>query len=218
MDNANKQSSYEFDRCVFKTPSASAPATDPILNVIKLGAQGDLPQVTQVMFRMTDCVVVQSHDQWPVRVVHNDDGVVVIDIRDALIAPFGMPPYDPLKIEKRSEVDMEPTGAAFSMSKVTFSSGTIDNTQTTTSKMTDEQLFDALDGLFAYDMGAVSSGIHDELLRERVKAEIVNDAGENAVTGPRLTRFARRYLEAPYTLEDVAGFVKWLRERMDFEI
>ena len=39
--------------------------------------------------------------------------------------------------------------------------------------MTEEELWDALLGLMAYDLGATDSGIHDENLRARVKAELV---------------------------------------------
>ncbi|GGR31337.1 hypothetical protein [Deinococcus ruber] len=40
--------------------------------------------------------------------------------------------------------------------------------------MTDDQLFDALDGLYAYDSGSVDSGIHDELLRLQVVAYLAD--------------------------------------------
>ncbi len=76
--------------------------------------------------------------------------------------------------------------------------------------MTDEELLDAVDGLFAYDMGAASSGIHDELLRQRVIV-LLDDVDQ----GKRvLTMAAHNYSTAPYTIEDVAQFVTWLRERM----
>ena len=88
------------------------------------------------------------------------------------------------------------------------------------STMTDEELFDALSGLFAYDTSCVDSGIHDERLRARVKRELERDLEGHpaSLAGPRLTRFARRYLEPPYTLEDVASFIKWLADRMEIEL
>lgn len=87
--------------------------------------------------------------------------------------------------------------------------------------MTDEELFDAIDGLHAYDDGATDSGIRDEALRQRVIEELRADAASvpNSLVGPRLMRFVRThyYLE-PYTLEDVAGFIEWLAERMELDI
>lgn len=82
--------------------------------------------------------------------------------------------------------------------------------------MTDEELFDALDWLFAYDTGCVSSGIHDELLRERVKAELAAD-GPNTIYGPRLNEFARGLMEPPYGLEDLKSFISWLADYMEIE-
>ncbi len=86
--------------------------------------------------------------------------------------------------------------------------------------MTDEELFDALDGLFAYDTGCTDSGIHDEALRARVKAALEKDleGRPHSLAGPRLTKFARRYLEEPYTLEDVASFIRWLADYMEIEL
>jgi hypothetical protein len=80
-------------------------------------------------------------------------------------------------------------------------------------RMADEELFKALDGLFAYDMGFTDSGIHDERLRQRVIAEIKAERGENKA-GPRLTRFAARFVEPPCTLEDMAAFIEWLDDHM----
>lgn len=81
--------------------------------------------------------------------------------------------------------------------------------------MSDDDLFEALDGLFAYDTGCVDSGIRDERLRAAVRSELTaNDAAGIR----RLTEFAKRYMEPPYTLEDVASFIRWLRERMDYDL
>lgn len=84
--------------------------------------------------------------------------------------------------------------------------------------MTDEELFDALDGLFAYDTGCVDSGIHDEALRKRVKEELAKDVGPYQIVGPRLSAFAKTLLDPPYGLEDVANFIKWLANHMDIEL
>lgn len=75
--------------------------------------------------------------------------------------------------------------------------------------MTQREIDDALDGLFAYDTGCVSSGIHDEVLRERVKKYL----NERTVT-----RFLRtHYYNAPYTVADVVMFLDWLRDKMGFD-
>lgn len=93
--------------------------------------------------------------------------------------------------------------------------------------MTEGELREALDGLYAYDGGSTDSGIHDEALRVRVKAQLVADAalaGPNAQVGPRLSRITRdlflsdEAVEQGYGLEDVAGFLTWLAEYMDFDI
>jgi hypothetical protein len=74
--------------------------------------------------------------------------------------------------------------------------------------MTDEELWDALDGLFAYDMGCRSSGIKDDKLRDRVKAELEKDK-------LRLSRIVRdrmlteNRLAQGYGLEDVKEFIDW---------
>lgn len=81
--------------------------------------------------------------------------------------------------------------------------------------MSDGDLFEALDGLFAYDTGCVDSGIRDERLRTAVKAELTKD---DAAGIRRLTEFAKRYMEPPYTLEDVASFIEWLRDHMDYDL
>lgn len=87
--------------------------------------------------------------------------------------------------------------------------------------MTDEELFDALDGLHAYDSGNIGSGIHDESLRHRVIAELHADAEsvKYRLVGPRLQAFVEQYYyRAPYTFEDVVDFARWLSEEMDFEV
>lgn len=86
--------------------------------------------------------------------------------------------------------------------------------------MTDLELEVALDGLFAYDTGCTDSGIHDEVLREKVKQELADDLKNRpfSLVGPRLTKFAKRYLEPPYGLEDIAHFIRWLRDFMEIEL
>lgn len=78
----------------------------------------------------------------------------------------------------------------------------------------DQDLFDNLEGLFAYDTGCVSSGIHDDLLKEESFERLLS-----------MNMEARRYflsrvlrdaylsedgLAAGYGIEDVVSFVQWL--------
>jgi len=86
--------------------------------------------------------------------------------------------------------------------------------------MTDQELMDALSGLFAYDSGATDSGIHDEELRARVIEEIRSDAGQFSLFGDRVSRLAREMfltdeaIDEGYGLEDVQLFANWLDDYM----
>jgi hypothetical protein len=91
--------------------------------------------------------------------------------------------------------------------------------------MTEQELRDALDGLFAYDTGAVDSGIHDEALRERCITELKSQIGAHEVA-PRLflSRMIRdmwlseEALAQGYGIEDVMSFVVWLGDYMGIVI
>jgi len=88
--------------------------------------------------------------------------------------------------------------------------------------MTDKELFDALDGLMAYDGGATDSGIHDEALRARVKAHLhsLSDIDTNRVLG-RFVRnviLSEQSIEEGYGIEDVKEFLDWLSEYMDYHV
>jgi hypothetical protein len=48
--------------------------------------------------------------------------------------------------------------------------------------MTEDELFDAIDGLMAYDLHAIDSGIYDEALRERVRTELHGISQRDAET------------------------------------
>lgn len=82
--------------------------------------------------------------------------------------------------------------------------------------MTNEELARALGGLYAYDTGCVSSGIHDEELRARVKEELAADEPHNFLYPPRLSYIAREMflsdeaIDLGYGMEDFIDFVKWL--------
>lgn len=86
--------------------------------------------------------------------------------------------------------------------------------------MTDDEFWDALDGLYAYDMGSIDSGIHDEVLRERVKTELWNGLGPHSLFTGRITRLVRdrmltdAELAAGRSLEDVVEFTRWLDDEM----
>jgi hypothetical protein len=91
--------------------------------------------------------------------------------------------------------------------------------------MRDEELRDALDGLYAYDGGAVDSGIHDEGLRVRCIKEMRERMGPHEVA-PRLflSRMVRdmwlseEALAQGYGIEDAMRFVDWLDERMEISV
>lgn len=67
----------------------------------------------------------------------------------------------------------------------------------------------ALDGLFAYDNGAVDSGIHDEALREWCINELLQ-LGDDGIR----TIAAELYGQDPYGPEDVQDFMDWIDQRM----
>ncbi len=83
--------------------------------------------------------------------------------------------------------------------------------------MTDAEFANAMIGIYAYDTGSVDSGIHDELLRARVIAELRRDGGE-----VRLSRLVRDHflseeaLAKHYGIEDVSHFIRWLDDQMGY--
>lgn len=88
--------------------------------------------------------------------------------------------------------------------------------------MTDEELRDALDGLYAYDQGSRDSGIHDEALRERCIKELRDRPRGEFELLPRLlvSRMVRdmwlseEALQQGYGIEDAARFIAWLDDQM----
>ena len=80
--------------------------------------------------------------------------------------------------------------------------------------MTFDELKDACDGLFAYDTGCVSSGIHDPLLKENVRSTLTAlDANEYRVTVSRLVRemwLSEGSIEQGYGYEDAQEFIQWI--------
>jgi hypothetical protein len=85
--------------------------------------------------------------------------------------------------------------------------------------VTDDQFEHALIGIFAYDTGSVDSGIHDELLREQAIDEL--GAGGALLRLTRLVRtqfLSEEALAEGYSIEDAAEFIKWLRDRMEWDL
>lgn len=80
-----------------------------------------------------------------------------------------------------------------------------------------EALKDALDGLFAYDGGCVSSGIRDEALRARCGEHLRSlPADERRLVLSRLTRemfLSEDALSQGYGAEDAGSFVRWLDDQ-----
>lgn len=76
-----------------------------------------------------------------------------------------------------------------------------------------------LEGLFAYDTGAVGSGTHDEGLRERRIADLKRHAASPAnreffSTLLRDMWLSDEAIAAGYGVEDMLAFVDWLQDRM----
>ncbi|MNS95204.1 hypothetical protein D3C72_1294520 [compost metagenome] len=88
--------------------------------------------------------------------------------------------------------------------------------------MNTKTLYDALDGMFAYDSGCVDSGINDRLLREAIKDYFFLLDSESSRL--LLSRFIREYflteekLAMQYGIEDVARFIGWLDDYMDIQL
>lgn len=91
--------------------------------------------------------------------------------------------------------------------------------------MTEQELRDALDGLYAYDQGSRDSGIHDEALRAKCIGELQSRLGPHEVA-PRLflSRMIRdmflteEALAQGYGIEDVMSFIKWLGTHMGMDV
>lgn len=85
--------------------------------------------------------------------------------------------------------------------------------------MTDEELREALHGLFAHDMGARHLGVRDEELRARCKAELHMRRG-SAGWPPWLARLTREMwlseeaIADGYDAEEADLFLRWLPARM----
>jgi len=83
-------------------------------------------------------------------------------------------------------------------------------------------LYEAIEALMAYDLGATDSGIKDEKLKKAIEVYLVSLSNQEFRTV--VAGYARRYLTdemlaSGYGLEDVIDFVRWLNEnRMNFGV
>jgi hypothetical protein len=93
--------------------------------------------------------------------------------------------------------------------------------------MTDEGLMEALIGLFAYDTGCVSSGIHDEMLRRRciVRLEQMYEMPETPnqyrafIASILLAHFLNEEsLALGYGPSDAYEFLRWLEDSMEQDL
>lgn len=88
--------------------------------------------------------------------------------------------------------------------------------------MDKRKLFDALNGLFAYDSGATDSGIQDSDLRKEVNAYL--DSLDENNFRILLTEFIRVYfvseeaVKEGYGIEDVSIFIRWLSNTLDIDV
>lgn len=88
--------------------------------------------------------------------------------------------------------------------------------------MSDKELYEALDGLFALDCGFSDSGIHDETLRANVIKHLKSlDEKQFGLTMSRFVResmLTENKLQQGYSIEDVALFINWLSDYMEIDL
>lgn len=83
-------------------------------------------------------------------------------------------------------------------------------------------LYDALIGIFSYDMGCVDSGIKNESLREQTIMHL--QSLENNDFRVIMSTFIREYfvsdeaIKNGYGIEDVSSFIHWLDRFMGIDI
>lgn len=83
-------------------------------------------------------------------------------------------------------------------------------------------MYDAMSGICAYDGGETDSGIHDEMLRAKVKEWL--DAMSEDQFRLTISHYVRtRYLDEDalskgYGIEDVVAFLRWLDHRMGISL
>lgn len=82
--------------------------------------------------------------------------------------------------------------------------------------MTDDEIRDAIDGLYAHDSGC-TSGIWDPILKQKLAEQLrADNADRPTIIPPRWSRIVRdmtlsdEALEQGYGLEDAAEIARWL--------
>lgn len=91
--------------------------------------------------------------------------------------------------------------------------------------MTDEELKSAVDGLIAYDHGAVDSGIHDLELKAKTRVALIElmNRGRTPyqLVSDDFSKFVRdlclsdEAISRGYGLEDFMGLMRWLENEME---
>lgn len=81
-----------------------------------------------------------------------------------------------------------------------------------------DKLWDALDGLHAYDEGCVDSGISGDSLRQWAieKLDVMGDVEARKFVSRRWRDeyLTDKALDQQYSLEDAAGFWRWYEEEL----
>jgi hypothetical protein len=84
------------------------------------------------------------------------------------------------------------------------------------------KLYDALDGLCAYDTGATDSGIKDDNLRSEVKGYLKGlDKDQFRMVISSFIResfLTETRLQQGYGIKDVVAFIEWLDESMNINL
>jgi hypothetical protein len=77
-----------------------------------------------------------------------------------------------------------------------------------------DKLFEQLEGIHAYDEGALDSGIHDEALRAKLQREVAamtpNELRLRVSVWVREAYLSDDALSAGYGIEDAVSFWKWI--------
>lgn len=80
-------------------------------------------------------------------------------------------------------------------------------------------IFESIDKLFAYDTGAIDSGIKDEILRKQI-IKYINNLSDDEFRIFMSTYLRERFVNEKaikngYGIEDVKSFIEWLDEYME---
>ena len=82
-------------------------------------------------------------------------------------------------------------------------------------ELTEDDVADALDGLYAYETGSFDSGIHDVVLQERVKAWLkANESKAKELLREIVHDMIDRDGPMRGNVESAASFLRWLDHEM----